>query len=63
MSKLKTNLSDTFIGKIWKFLWVLLEEEGGGEFKDTQTLVNGFECENKTIPDGGVAPHHFLRLD
>ena len=19
--------------------------------------------ENKTIPDGGVAPHHFLRLD
>ena len=28
MSKLKTNLSDTFIGKIWKFLWVLLEEEG-----------------------------------
>ena len=45
MSKLKTNLSDTFIGKIWKFLWVLLEEEGGGEFKDTQTLVNGFKYE------------------
>ena len=27
-SGLKTNLSDTFIGEIWKFLWVLLEEEG-----------------------------------
>ena len=28
MSELKTNLRDTFIGKIWKFLWVLHEEEG-----------------------------------
>ena len=37
MSELKTNLRDTFIGKIWKFLWVLHEEEGPQVQRHTNT--------------------------
>ena len=37
LSGFQTNLSDTFIGAIWKFLWVLLEEEGRGVQRYTNT--------------------------